>query len=169
MKYIHKTNRHDSLPFTPKIWVNSVSGSAWFTVESKYDIGYPDQADWNKLCGISFNPIKPNQNAIMIAWRYNQNLKIFQIAPYFNVSGEILSPERYYPNQIIDATQFEMIQFVINYDEIKYRIPDISSKWVVTKVPSGLKTNKFTSFRVQPWFGGNRTPNQDISIILNFT
>ncbi len=74
-----------SLPRMPAFFVTKVSGNAMLTENTIYDLHNVDQYDWNKLTGISFNILRPDQNALMVAWRYNVTRQQFEIAPYYNV------------------------------------------------------------------------------------
>jgi len=167
MKYTHKKRDHSSSPFTPKPWIKKVQGSFSFTTTAKYQTIDPiNQADWNKLCGISFNPLKPNQDAIMIAWRYNTVTGYIEIAPYFNAGGAIINPDTNYKKEIINIIPFETIEFWIDFWGINYKEID-SNVWHQVPVPRTVRTNKWTSFFIQPWFGGDEPAPQDIDINLN--
>lgn len=161
-------NEHRSKPLILRPLVKKITGTATFP-EPFYDLGDNDQFDWNKLIGISFNPLKPDQNAIMIAWRYNLDTNKVAVGPYFNVNSERITPEKLQPTQ---KYWFEIhkeipIKFEITYKEIKFW-NSVTGQFMIVPTPSNLKTKWFTSFLVQPWFGGNRTPSNEIFIDIKY-
>lgn len=166
MKYIHPKGAHGSEPFTPKIWIRKVSGIFHFTPEAKYNLNSIEQGDWNKMCGIGFNPLKPNQNAAMIAWRYNTNKQLFEVSPYFNVNSNIVRFDNQ-PSKIIQLYPFERVEFTIDYWGVNFKSTDLKF-WIQTPYPTNLKSNYWTSFRIQPWFGGNKPAPNDIFLHLTF-
>lgn len=73
MKITHIKGTHFSLPFSIKC--SSKQTIEWtvdFT-DATYDVGMPDQYDWNKLCGIKWNYFQPRKDALMVGWRYINN------------------------------------------------------------------------------------------------
>jgi hypothetical protein len=158
---------HFSLPRRPSFFVSNVFAWGRFTEDTTYVLEGADQHDWNKLTGISFNPFKPNQNAIMVAWRYDVERNIFQIAPYFNANGNKILPKE---EEIVDvkiAQNFAVFvsnHYVVMYLEERYRKFSCN----VFKVPKELETTKGISFRVQPYFGGNKKSPTVIKLELLF-
>lgn len=159
MEIIHKKGEHSSSPILYKPWVRRLSGSIYFTEESKYNLGSVDQYDWNKVTGISFNPLKPNENAIMIAWRYNPSSDYFEVGPYFNIAGTNLAPD----TKFIKVRIGESVGFYLDYDyaQVTGKI-DVKTSTYFGKHPF------LTSFRIQPWFGGNMATPSLIKYHLNF-
>lgn len=50
-----------------------------------YDHANDDQLDWNKLpMGMYFDWYKPHGQTMMLAWRWNDNLKVVQVTPYYH-------------------------------------------------------------------------------------
>lgn len=164
MKYLIRNGDHKSTPFTPKPWVKRVSGVFYLGEENKYILPDQDQGDWNKMVGISFNPLKPDYNAIMIGWRYNRDLDLFQVAPYFNVNGTIVNPDK--TGSVRNVATYEKIAFYLDYNVVRLEL-DFGQNWINFKVPP-MSKNYWTSFRIQPWFGGNRPSPKDMHINLIF-
>ncbi len=164
---IFKINQgdHRSTPLILKPFVRRVRGTCTFT-EPFYDLEDVDQADWNKLIGISFNPLKPDQHAIMIAWRYNTITNKVEVGPYFNVNSSRETPERI-KSGLLEIHPTIPIKFELDYNKIKFWNV-ITGQYIIHQVPTSLKTRFWTSFLVQPWFGGNRTAPHNISINLDY-
>lgn len=154
----HLKGFHISYPFTPKFLIREVSGCYMFSHESRYILDdNNDQYDWNKLAGISFTPVTPNKNAIMVGWRYNPKYDAFEVSPYFNVNfGKIMAET----NQIVRVNPGELFYITINYRSVKIN-------GLITDVPLNLKPNYWTSMKVMPWFGGNRTAPKDLTVYYN--
>lgn len=156
-------NQHFSSPRCPKFLVRSINGSVKFT-KCVYELDQGDQYDWNKLTGISFNPLNPSQNAIMVGWRWNPIFKKVQVCAYFNVNGTIVSPELGM-SPILNVNPTDLVYFEINYDKVTIWC---GNEKIEVDVPKGMSKRYLTSFRIQPYFGGNRTASEDIELDLKF-
>lgn len=150
-----------SFPLEYKFWVKQVSGSAYFTDESTYNLQNSHQLDWNKLTGISFTPWRTDTDALMIAWRYNVKYDYFEIAPYFNVKTARILPLK---NETIIIEKYNPFSFQINYKGISINYFNQS---IIKEKPIDLVTRFITSFRVITWFGGSELPPCDIYLYLN--
>ena len=85
-------NTHLALPPQMVFFAKRVAGTATFTENSVYDLQTVDQYDWNKLTGISFTLLRPDTDAIMVAWRYNVTTQMFEVGPYYNVDTARIMP-----------------------------------------------------------------------------
>lgn len=150
-----------SLPRTPAFFVTKVSGNAMLTENTIYDLHNVDQYDWNKLTGISFNILRPDQNALMVAWRYNVTSQQFEIAPYYNVDLARILPS---DSEIIPVPVGQTFTFSVDYSGITVSYGGSS---VFKPIPSGLHPNQLTAFRVHTWFGGTSLPPRSLSLYLN--
>jgi hypothetical protein len=72
----------------------------------------------NKLTGISFNFLRPDQNALMVAWRYNVADNDFEIAPYYNVDLARILPNE--STEVIKIPIGQTFDFTVNYSGIIY-------------------------------------------------
>ncbi|TPG33553.1 hypothetical protein EAH80_14815 [Mycobacterium hodleri] len=160
-KFVIFKNIPFSFPRTPAFFVKNVTGSAMFTEKSIYDLQSVDQYDWNKLTGISFNFLRPDQNALMVAWRYNVNDNDFEIAPYYNVDLARILPND--QTEVIKMPIGEPFDFTVDYTGITLTYEDQS---VFKPIPANLPTNQLTAFRIQPWFGGTSLPPNTLSLYL---
>lgn len=151
-----------SFPRKPAFFITHVSGDAMFTDNTVYDLHTSDQYDWNKLTGISFNILQPDQNALMVAWRYNVIAKNFEIAPYYNVDLARILPKE--PQEVISVPIGEKFSFYVDYNGITLRY---GSKTVFKPIPADLHPNQLTAFRVQTWFGGTSLPPNTLTLYLN--
>lgn len=59
-----------------------------FRDSCRYDHGDADQADWNKLPGLSWNLFTNHDDAVMLGWRWNTEKDAFELAPYLHLDGE---------------------------------------------------------------------------------
>lgn len=153
---------HFSLPPQVIFFVLSVIGNATFSDLSKYDLKNNHQIDWNKLTGISFTPLQPDINAIMVVWRYNLKTELFEIGPYFNDKSARIMPSK---NETISVPVNEPFYFNIDYNGISVKY---NNKSVYKETPQDLQKSFFTSIRIDGWFGGNSVAPNDISYEINF-
>lgn len=161
-KYTVAQGSHNSTPvFLRTFWGGcNINGSAYFTENSKYDLGDSDQYDWNKLDGfkLDFNSV-PN-NAAMIGWRYNLVDSTFEIAPYFNNYGIVLPDS----NQIIKVAVNEVFDYNIRLSGNTATISITKDNITTTK----FRVLKYASFftRVSLWFGGNRVSPKNVEVFI---
>ncbi len=151
---------HFSLPRQWLPFVQHVSGNATFTENSKYDLTNEDQYDWNKLTGITFTPLQPDNNAIMVAWRYNLTTQMFEIGPYYNKDLARIMPT---PSEIISVPVGEQFNFNVDYNGITLTYAD---KTVYKPLPEGLTPNVWTSVRISSWFGGTSFAPKTVSYFM---
>jgi hypothetical protein len=166
MIYIIKKGDHFSSPRTPKALVRQVNGQVKFTA-ANYNLDGGDQFDWNKLTGISFNPLNPSRDAVMIGWRWNNLTNKIQLGAYFNVKGQNIYPELNM-SPIMEVSQTELVTFKIDYNQVVIT-STIQNKSITIPVPQGMFKSWLTSFRIQPYFGGNRSAPNYIEINLSFS
>ncbi|WP_445165454.1 hypothetical protein ACTXG7_16180 [Mycolicibacterium sp. Dal123E01] len=137
-----------ALPPQLVFFVKQVVGSATFTDDTKYDLHNVDQYDWNKLTGISFTLLHPDDNAIMVAWRYNVDTQMFEIGPYYNMDFARIMPT---DDEIISVPVDGKFTFNVDYQGITLRYGDTV---VYKPLPAGLHPNQLSAFRINSWFGG---------------
>lgn len=162
---------HFSIPQSIQFFVKEVEGTATFTQDSVYDLrksicssgNYNHQVDWNKLAGISFNPIVPDSNSIMVAWRYNIDKNMFEVGPFFNVNGTRMMP---FVDEILTIPMDEQFKFTTDYEGITISYKD---KTIFKPTPKLLKPNFSTSYRISSWFGGTCVAPRTLSFIVNYS
>lgn len=152
---------HFSLPRQTVLWVKEVNGHATFTENSIYDLNNEDQYDWNKLTGITFTPLRPDTDAIMVAWRYNLNSQMFEIGPYYNMDLARIMPT---DDQIISVPLGEEFDFAVDYNGITLTYGD---QTVYKPLPEGLVPNFWTSERISSWFGGTSVAPNTVSYFMH--
>lgn len=160
MKYtVKKGNHFSGIPST--YFTSDVCGTATFTEESKYSLSGVDQDDWNKLAGITYT-LKPHYNTVLIGWRWNPNINMFQVAPYINEKGKSIQPNN---NEILNVYLGDEIYFHVFKNRI-YLYPSIVSSMRIIKV-ANFKPS-LISYRVQHYFGGNQAAPSDVSVNINW-
>ena len=153
---------HYAIPQTIQFFIKSVNGTATFTDDSVYDLQNNHQIDWNKLAGMSFNPLIPDEDSIMISWRYNIKKNMFEIGPFFNVNNLRNMPTK---EEIITVPINEPFKFYTDYNGITIIYKD---KKIFKATPPLLKPNFYTSYRISSWFGGISVAPRTLSFIVNF-
>lgn len=149
-----------ALPPQLVFFVKQVAGKATFTEHSVYDLHNVDQYDWNKLTGISFNFLHHDDNAIMIAWRYNVDTQMFEIGPYYNMDFARIMPTE---DEIISVPMGATFTFDADYHGITLQYGDTV---VYKPIPEGLHPNQLSAFRINSWFGGTSLPPKTISYFM---
>jgi hypothetical protein len=153
-------NTQLALPLQMAFFVKQVAGNATFTQSSVYDLHNVDQYDWNKLTGISFTFWHPDDNAIMIAWRYNVDTQMFEIGPYYNMDFARIMPT---DEEIISVPVGEKFTFNADYQGITLQYGDTV---VYKPIPEGLHPNQLSAFRINSWFGGTSRAPRTISYYM---
>ncbi len=138
-----------------------VAGNATFTENSVYDLQTVDQYDWNKLTGISFTLLRPDTDAIMVAWRYNVTTQMFEVGPYYNVDTARIMPT---DSEIISVPVGQKFTFNADYQGITVQYGDTV---VYKPIPDGLHPDQLRAFRINSWFGGTSRAPKTISFNLD--
>lgn len=154
---------HFSLPRQTVFWVKEVTGHATFTDNSTYDLNNEDQYDWNKLTGITFTPLRPDTDAIMVAWRYNVDSQMFEIGPYYNLDLARIMPT---DDEIISVQLGDEFAFAVDYNGITLTYGD---QTVYKPLPEGLVPNFWTSERISSWFGGTSVAPKTVSYFMHLS
>ncbi|EHB53332.1 hypothetical protein MycrhDRAFT_3795 [Mycolicibacterium rhodesiae JS60] len=153
-------NTHLALPLQTVFFVKQVAGNATFTEDTVYDLHNVDQYDWNKLTGISFTFLRPDTDAIMVAWRYNVETQMFEIGPYYNLDTARIMPT---DDEIISVPADAKFTFHVDYQGIALRYGDTV---VYKPIPAGLHPNQLSAFRINSWFGGTSRAPRTISYYM---
>ncbi|WP_142391429.1 hypothetical protein [Mycobacterium sp. ENV421] len=154
-------NTHLALPLQMVFFAKRVTGNATFTENSVYDLQTVDQYDWNKLTGISFTLLRPDTDAIMVAWRYNVSTQMFEVGPYYNVDTARIMPT---DSEIISVPVGQTFTFHADYQGITVQYGDTA---VYKPIPEGLHPNQLSAFRINSWFGGTSRAPKTISFTLD--
>lgn len=153
-------NTQLAVPLQMVFFARRVSGEATFTENSAYDLHNVDQYDWNKLTGISFTLLRPDTDAIMVAWRYNVDTGMFEVGPYYNVDLARIMPD---DSEIISVPVNEPFTFSADYQGITVQYGDTM---VYKPIPEGLHPHQLSAFRINSWFGGTSRAPKTISFYL---
>jgi hypothetical protein len=151
--YKIKKGKHRSGVRIKRDWKSTINFQVIFDESSKYTSVDPvNQADINKLYGVSDCGDHHLQSSIRIGWRwYNDSLELHWFKHQFGdfSFGKIKSVEL---NEIINCT--------IELDEDKY----IISVDGVTKETSRSCGLNYQKYYLHPYFGGDETAPHDITI-----
>jgi len=83
-----QAGKHDFKPSPLTIDKRPNIAYQWkFTPSMQYDLGGPDQCDWNKLHGVAWHVFNNHEDAFMVAWRWNLD-GYWQVAAYYHDEGE---------------------------------------------------------------------------------
>ncbi|MGB0925526.1 MAG: hypothetical protein ACPGTS_02355 [Minisyncoccia bacterium] len=165
-KFTHKKGKHRSKPRQFKIWWKPKTLKVEFTFHEscRYDHGNDDQFDWNKLTGITFS-IDPLQETVMLAWRYNVEKGMIELAAYYHVKGDrrfsdVLATVR------IGETASATIS--VDYKRKQYTV-ETTVDFESNLSYRSFSHNRKLARRIQPWFGGNKPAPQTMTFDLKFS
>jgi hypothetical protein len=145
---------HFSMPLLPRFYIkkNKFKWYAQLNNSCKYWIG-EDQLDWNKLVGIS-NHLNPRKESIRFVWRYDKKKDVFEIGLYKELDEVFKSYSicTVKPNQIIELR----LLFSKNFVKASVNNNSLTLPFLI---------NNFV-WRLNPYFGGNRTSPHNMTIKL---
>jgi hypothetical protein len=167
MRYTIKKGRHSSgCRFSPYWRRDDFYAIAQFTPSCRYDLPGADQADTNKLYGLSFG-LHTRWSA---RWGWKSRGKgsdTIMLVPYMHEYGEIVRPEGRMDVPINTDVHLSIIRrdrrviFTAAYnDGARRNFAEISH--TMSGDPRHL------GYNLWPYFGGNRTAPHDIDIYMRF-
>jgi hypothetical protein len=173
-EYKFKQGKHFSRPLINPLLhpsTNKVSAYVMFTEKSIYTC--KDQLDWNKLIGISWG-FPFNKNAVMWAYRWNTDIKSFQLSPYANYQEKGID-KMFFLDGNVEPFRAEL-NVEYRLDIYKYLSLNIISfdiyynKEYLFEYSEDLpvNTNSILVTRRKPYHGGNTTPNNDYSLFMGY-
>ena len=161
-KYIVKKGKHFSSPIVsliPKkigkiVWKIQLGDGIEYSLEK-------NRRQWNKLAGITFDPIKRNRDSILLAWRYVNGKH--ELCPYFNVDSKNIMPETDSSIPIWEINSSKPVFLNINLDKgiVKMRLDQDNQVFTYRYVH---RRTKCISFEVGFYFGGSEAAPNDISV-----
>lgn len=185
MKRYHIPYIRPAFPSFPRLKYLELSGTnvfEWefrFTDSSRYTLPGKDQYDYNKLCGLSFEPIMHSRtNSVMAGWCYDPIHNIICVSPYLHdLEGHVtydppskaaqINLNRTYTLRISVTRDIKITRDV---DEALITFEIFDEKW--TQVYRATFSRKFATptlkaRTITTWFGGNRLPRKFIPIHLS--
>lgn len=164
-----KPGQHDFSPRDPlAFYTYNNSKLQWqfrFNANCWYDSLGDDNADWNKLGGITAAFSPNNVDSLLIGWRPDPQPGYFQVCIYENIGRENRPQENRI--KVISSNQFFSVTFLPLNDEfaINWQIPNFPAEY-------WTKSNQRKPFKlwriIGLWFGGNRTAPQEMNIEAEF-
>ena len=154
MTYIIFKDWHFSLPLLPRFYIkkNKFKWFAQLNNSCKYDIG-EDQLDWNKLVGIT-NHLNPRKDSVRFVWRYDKKKDVFEIGLYKEVDEVFKS----YSLCTVKANEIIEMRFTFSRNFVKASVNNNS-------LTLPFLIDNF-AWRLNPYFGGNRTSPHNMKIKL---
>lgn len=164
MKFTIPKGKHRAKPLYWLRWFplligrKSITRKVQFDFSAKYDIG-ADQADVNKLFGVSFGRV--HRNSARFGWTYDKEINRFVLFAYIYNNG---------------VREFHSLCSVVanHYYECKIDWQDDRYYFVVKNYPGEVITrgefekahNKTWGFLLGLFFGGNRVATHNITVHL---
>lgn len=162
MLYTIRKGRHSSgWHFNPYWRKGALRGTAQFTLSCAYDLPGHDQADTNKLMGLSFGL----HSCWSARWGWKsrgEDSDTIMLLPYMRERGEIVRPRGR-----LDVPMGEDVRIAIEREGrvITFRAEYPGADIAIIHEMSGDPPH--CGYRLHPYFGGNRTAPHDIHIMLD--
>jgi hypothetical protein len=137
------------------VFKKKIKRYVYFNHTCKYDLGYPDQLDTNKLFGIGYLP-SHHENSARFGWRYNKEKYAIEIMSYCYDRGERKI------DYICDVNLYEYCEYTIetNKDYYEFKITTRKGEQYTKRVQVS-PTFKLFGYYLNPYFGGNKpAPNK---------
>ena len=163
----------------PNINKTEYKYSLKFTEESIYIFdNKEDQEDWRKACGVSFNRLDNHELCAMVAYNYDVEEKLFNIAPYFhfNYSKSWIGGGGNYKDKddkSLGLSKNCLLKVKLNEEifiSLKIKNNILTYTFIIGDEKSifyfDFKT-KMLSWEIQPWFGGTNSYEENTSFELN--
>lgn len=174
IEYRFEKGWHFSLPRKPGfVKMRDISFLFKFTKESEYILTDPEkpfstnQLDWNKLTGLTINPLIPMGNTVMLGWRYNPLIDSIQVVPYWhrNAYGIVREmDELLTQNLLLDTDYLVNFKFYGGICTFTLLTQDGQKLFEEEKAfPNGFFNRCST---IQPYFGGTKTSPSLVKVYL---
>jgi hypothetical protein len=170
---IKKRKHYSGIHFSPLWSPKGIEFEFMFTESSKY-ISEPNtylREAWNKLAGISLDPF--GRNSIRLAWRYNSDLDIFEVAAYYHDAGIFyVNEEKIIPFVAgqqgrckIQTALYDLFDRTTSIESI-ITISELASKTEIKHDFIGLLPS--IGYIQYPYFGGVQPAPHDVSLFVEF-
>jgi hypothetical protein len=130
----------------------------------EYALGYPDQRDWNKGGGYSFDLLDNHRNSFMWGWRWNPEDRVVDATGYAHVNNQVVK-EDYNLFQVEKKEPFR-VNITILPNQYVYVFQTESGKDLLITLPHNNDPGDRSGKTITPTFGGNRVPNKIVSFSL---
>ena len=175
MKYYLLKGLHFGLSIPPITALSTVDSS--FTKVFEFSFGLSciyqfeddtdnNQMDWNKLTGFKGQYFKPMFDTAMIGWRWNKEIKKFQVVPYFHSGGpqHICKEECIMTFEVFDKIIAKITVFNGIYCTIILHNPS-NGEQLTDSINFSKTYKKF--YQINTWFGGQNTPPKNMCFNIN--
>lgn len=169
MKYIIPSGQNKSCPLLPLGGFAGPKTHKWIVTFDENCL-YPQQYlkgenydGYSKLCGIAFNPLKPNDNTVMCGWRSKDG--VIKITPYFNTNGENIKNE----NNELSVNPKDLVEIIITIVNNICVVNITSKEKTVTDHLIFNQTYGFLGIfhTINFWFGGQLPAPNLVSANIN--
>jgi hypothetical protein len=163
--YTVHSGTHRATPISLGLWIgkHSIRKTVVFDASCRYHLNGIDQLDINKLFGIGFLVGGHHKDSARFGWRWDVEVGAVEIFAYCYVSGK-----RAYEHLGYAAIgkKYSM-GIIITDDEYLFDIDcidDPTNYFSVVTIP--FRHNKWLSYPLGVFFGGNQTAPHDIKISM---
>lgn len=160
-----KAGKHDFKPNSFCVGKNdTLRGTVMFWPSCRYELDMGDQADWNKVCGLSYDIFSNFRDTQMLGWRYNPETDKIELNHYCHIDRKrVMGPV------LMSVNINQRVAFELSTDRENRTIRlDLSAQ----NKDSASSEYRYKSFgtltrRLGAWFGGNRPAPHEMSFELH--
>jgi len=149
-----------------------------FAPNCAYSLLGPDQMDWNKGGGVSFDLLTNHQDAAMWAWRYNPLTGVIEMTAYCHIDGKrpFLKGSSYSQSHPgvsgevcleVELGVEAVVTLLIGRKEKRYDLYFGLKGGRQYQVGVPYNHDKTIGRIINPWFGGNNTAPHRMDIFLD--
>lgn len=171
-QYRVRKGKHGFTPYLIDVrrTISTVVWDGMFGQGTDYALPYPDNRDWNKGGGFSFDLLTNHEDSFMWGWRWNADVQAHELCAYCHIDGvRKVAKNGKVPVDPADPEVMLRVPFGQKF-RVLVEVRD-GAYWFV--FASGRAANrcfvihthkKRWARRIGPWFGGNRAAPQDMEL-----
>lgn len=160
-KGTHRARPFYWLAWFPVLFRKVIKRQVCFDFSCKYELPGGDQADHNKLFGVSYS-LSPKKNSARFAWRFDPVKNRFILSAFCHINGQMIMQDIC---EAFATKQYDCF-LTINSDAYCFRVTFSQTGSVIGNARIPKQGNKRIGFLLGPYFGGNRTAPQKMSLTL---
>jgi hypothetical protein len=127
-----------------------------FSFSAKYNLHDDDQADHNKLFGISYS-LSPHRNSARFGWRFDPGKSKFILSAYCYLNGERIMEDLC---EVVAGRKYDCV-LMITSSEYLFHVKQVDNGNVFARTAISKGHRKKNGYLLGPYFGGNRVaPNK---------
>lgn len=126
-----------------------------------YDHHGPDNEDWNKGKGYSFDVLKNRVESFMWVWRWDQEAGKVENSGYVHSGGSIFKED--YDTFLVNEGERFRVRIRLLEGSVEYTFQTLSLEHKVF-LAHHFDLSDTSGKTINPWFGGNKSPKRVLCV-----